>query len=48
VGRPPARGRLRPAARQQLTTVCIPVIGGVTVWTFPVGDAERIDGKSLS
>ncbi len=37
----PAHGRLRPAARQQLATVCTPVIGGLTVWTFPVGDAER-------
>jgi hypothetical protein len=36
----PSRGRLRPATRQRLTTVCIPVIGGLTVWTFPVGDAE--------
>ena len=32
----PARRRLRPAARWQLATVRIPVIGGLTVWTSPV------------
>ena len=36
-----AHGRLRPAARQQLATVCIPAISDLTVWTFPVGEAER-------
>ena len=43
VGRAPARrqssarSRPRPAARQQLATVCIPVIaGGLTAWTFPI------------
>ena len=39
--RPPARGRLRAAARQPLTTVCIPLIGGPAAWTFPAGEAER-------
>jgi drug/metabolite transporter (DMT)-like permease len=38
----PARGRVHPAAGQQLATVRIPVIaGGLAVWTYPVGDAER-------
>jgi hypothetical protein len=36
---PPARNRLRPAARQRMATVCIPVTGGLTVWTFPAGEA---------
>jgi drug/metabolite transporter (DMT)-like permease len=38
----PARGRLRPAARQQVATACIPVIaGGLGIWTYPVGEAGR-------
>jgi hypothetical protein len=37
--RPPAPGRPRHVTRQQVTTVYIPVIGGLTVWTFPLGDA---------
>jgi hypothetical protein len=38
----PARGRLHPAARQQLATACIPVIaGGLGIWTYPVGEAGR-------
>jgi hypothetical protein len=38
-----APGRLRPATRQQPATVYIPVIGGLTVWTFPLGDTERAE-----
>ena len=34
-----AGGRLRPAARQELATVCIPVTRGPAVRTSPVGDA---------
>lgn len=30
-----AAGAPRPAVSQQLAAVCIPVFGGVTVWTFP-------------
>jgi hypothetical protein len=38
----PARGRLRPAAGQQLATACIPVIaGGLGIWPYPVGKAGR-------
>jgi len=36
----PARGRLRPATRQQPATMCIAVGGGLSAWTFPVGEAE--------
>jgi hypothetical protein len=34
------------AARQELATVCIPVIGGLTVWTFPVTEAQGEQGAS--
>jgi hypothetical protein len=38
----PVRGRLRPAARQPLAMACSPVIGGgLGIWTYPVGEAER-------
>ena len=37
----PARGRLCPATRQQPATMCIAVGGGLSAWTFPVGEAER-------
>ena len=48
--RPSARGRLRPAAPQPLATAWIPVIGGLTVWTFParaVLDNPRYPGRQL-
>ena len=43
--RSPARGRLHSAARQQLATVSISVIGGLSVWTLPAGDAGRAAGR---
>ncbi|HEY1641432.1 MAG TPA: DMT family transporter [Streptosporangiaceae bacterium] len=35
--RPAARGLVHSASARQLA-VCIPVIGGLTMWTFPAGD----------
>ena len=40
--RPVARGLVHSASARQLA-VCIPVIGGLTMWTFPAGDSGAGD-----
>jgi hypothetical protein len=35
-------GLVRPLVRPELAAMCIPVVGGISVWTFPVPDEEGL------